>query len=144
MATTEEMQIDSTPVEDREVNDVQDRSFRPVKLVDLALTDASVILSNLDLIHLAVQQFDVRFIFRALRGISSIRKNLPNGQSGRSKLEAVRTARRDGAYGKAASAITKSKVESGEFLDEEDIYLNLLEIVRKHGQTRGHKQRAIN
>jgi len=88
--------------------------------------------SNLDLIQLAIQQFDVRFILRALRAISSIRKRLPKGQEGRSLIKSVQEARSSGGSDKAANGAKKVKTEQTSLLPEEEVYLAILEQVSRH------------
>jgi len=89
----------------------------------------AVISSNLDLINLAIQQFDVRFILRALRAVSSIRKRLPKGQQGRSLIKSVQEARSATSQEKSTNGVKKS---NGPLLPEEEVYLAVLEQVRRH------------
>jgi hypothetical protein len=89
----------------------------------------AAISSNLDLINLAIQQFDVRFILRALRAVSSIRKRLPKGQQGRSLIKSVQEARSATTQEKGTSGVKKS---NGPLLPEEEVYLAVLDQVCRH------------
>lgn len=91
------------------------------------------IIHNLDLIVSAVEQFDVRFTLRALRAISSIRKQLGKGEAGREKIKALWEARSSSRLdkGKASTANKKGKVIDEPILPEEEIYVAILEQVRQ-------------
>jgi len=98
------------------------------------LTKASLdIVQNLDTIHLAVQQFDVRFILRALRGVSSIRKKLSTSANGFEIIDAVREARSTGQVdtSKQATPPKKGKHDGEALLPEEEIYLAILKQVSR-------------
>lgn len=89
------------------------------------------ITANLEVIYLAVQQFDVRFILRALRAISSFRKRLGKGDAGRDLIKSVRESRiaAGAEQGKSVTTVKKGKSEQGGLLPEEEIYLAILEQV---------------
>lgn len=90
------------------------------------------IVQNLDLIAVAVQQFDVRFILRALRAISTIRKHLRKGREGTEVIRFIQALRntRSAAQSKSSLANKQSKVGPSEnILPEEDIYLAIIEQV---------------
>ncbi|KAB8345853.1 hypothetical protein FH972_022908 [Carpinus fangiana] len=114
MSHDDEMQVDS---DGQEVNGVRD-----VK---------EDIISNLNTIQSAVQQFDVRFILRALRGISFIRKQLTKSGNGQDVLNAVRESRSSTSNdsAKPAALLKKLKLEPGSLLPEEEVYLAILQQV---------------
>lgn len=85
------------------------------------------IISSLDTISQAVQQFDVRFVLRALRAIPSIRKRLGSPSSARDTINAVKERRLASQDQKAK----KGKNETQGLLPEEEIYLAILEQVRR-------------
>lgn len=78
-----------------------------------------------------MQQFDVRFILRALRGVSSIRKKLSTAGNGLEIIAAVKEARTTGhtAQGKSTTPPKKGRTEAGPLLPEEEVYLAILEQV---------------
>lgn len=97
------------------------------------------IISNLELLQLAVQQFDVRFILRALRAISSIRKRLTKDGDGLDILKAVRETRTSTSNEKGAATARKLKIEPGALLPEEEVYLAILRQVCISDDTLGTK-----
>ena len=84
------------------------------------------IISNLELVQLAVQQFDVRFILRALRAVSSIRKRLTADRDGLEILKEVREWRTSSNNEKASASAKKLRIEPGTLLPEEQLYLAIL------------------
>lgn len=87
---------------------------------------------NLDLIQLAVQQFDIRFILRALRAICSIRKQLAKDDAVSETLGSVKEARTTSGQdqSKGVAQNKKGRADSTALLPEEEIYLAILEQVR--------------
>lgn len=73
----------------------------------------------------------MRFILRALRAISSIRKKLSKEGNGLETVKSVRDARVAGHDQTKSPSIAgkKLKSEPGALLQEEEIYLNILEQV---------------
>lgn len=98
----------------------------------LEVTDiVAGIVSILDIVHQAVQQFDVRFILRALRSIPALRKKLAASGKGYDVLASVRESRTNQAEesGKSLNNIKKGKQDYGPILPEEEIYLAVLQQV---------------
>jgi len=89
------------------------------------------IVSILDIVHQAVQQFDVRFILRALRSIPTLRKKLAASGKGYDVLASVRESRASQGeeHAKSANNVKKGKQDSGPILPEEEIYLAVLQQV---------------
>ena len=135
MALEDDMQIDSTPADANGSQNVADGRQYSAHRTKLHIDVASVeITSNLDVIHLAVQQFDVRFILRALRGISSLRKRLGKGDTGRELIKSVREARSSASVDQAKGPTTTKKGKTdGGILPEEEVYLSILEQVSNAG-----------
>lgn len=90
-----------------------------------------MIISNLDIIRLAVQQFDHRFILRALRAVSSIRKKLASSDNGLGIISSVKEARNSANNERTSTLHTpkKLKPESGAMIPEEEVYIAVLEQV---------------
>jgi len=130
MAQSDEMQVDSEPQDVSNTMNVKDGKSCPGGEETL-LTACKVINSNLDTIHLAVQQYDIPFILRALRGVSSIRKKLSSSGNGLEIIAVVKEARTTGHtdHSKQSTTLKKSKTEAGPLSPEEEIYLAILEQV---------------
>lgn len=90
------------------------------------------IISMLNIVHQAVQQFDVRYILRALRAIPALRKKLVASGKGHDVLASVKESRStsNGETVKSAANLKKGKQElSAALLPEEEIYLAVLQQV---------------
>ncbi|KAL9052727.1 MAG: hypothetical protein Q9162_005228 [Coniocarpon cinnabarinum] len=109
MAQDDEMQLDESAPQTNGERDVKDD-----------------IISNLELLQLAVQQFDVRFVLRALRAVSSIRKRLTKDADGLEILKAARETRTSTTNDKGSVTAKKLRVEPGSLLPEEEVYLAIL------------------
>ena len=92
-------------------------------LAQLPAYRISDILANLELLQQAVQQFDVRFVLRALRAISTIRKPLNKDGDG---LEILKTVRQSRETEQAKSASSGKKGRSEGMLPEEEVYIAIL------------------
>ncbi|KAI9725130.1 MAG: 26S proteasome non-ATPase regulatory subunit [Chrysothrix sp. TS-e1954] len=114
MAQDDEMQVDEPVQQLNGSHDVKDD-----------------ILANLEVLQQAVQQFDVRFVLRALRAISSVRKRLVTEGKALETLRAVRDARLAPSNDQSKQHTTSKKLrsEQGAMLPEEEIYLSVLEQV---------------
>lgn len=93
------------------------------------------IASSLDLVLLAVQQYDIRFILRALRAICSIRKRLAKDGKGLETLQSVREIRTSTSQdpNKLSAAAKKLRPEPGSMIPEEVVYLAILKQVSHAG-----------
>ena len=85
----------------------------------------------MEIIRLAVQQFDHRFIPRALRSVSSIRKKLATTGNGLGTINSIKVIRSSASSESTNTSHSpkKSKLEAGALIPEEEVYLAVLEQV---------------
>lgn len=120
------MQVDGDQPKQPEVVDVKDGEHTSPPVEDTELTGPDII-ATLDTISQAVQQFDTRFILRALRAVPNIRKRLGSPSAARDTINAVKERRASNQDQKTK----KNKTEAAGLLPEEETYLALLEQVRR-------------